>query len=86
MFIKYSEKISNKFFRWFLPNNAELNNFFSLIYYGNRIVTSSLLLRKYIFDSIDGFEVAPYFKAIEDLDLLLKMSINGFKFHDLQKD
>jgi glycosyltransferase involved in cell wall biosynthesis len=84
MILQFNETITKKVLGAFSPVNNGLDDFFSLIYNGNRIITSSLVLRKKVFDTIDGFEEAPDFKAIEDLDLLLKMSIKGFKFHNLQ--
>ena len=85
MYIKNDNILTKKIIGKFKPNNSKLSNFFNLIYNGNNIITSSLVIKKSCLLEVGFFDERKELFAIEDLDILLKLFLSNFKIFNLNK-
>ena len=60
--------------------NKEQLSYFQLLFRGNCISTSSVLIKKKCIDQVGGFNEDPQMVTAEDYDLWLRMAKNNFSF------
>ena len=85
MYIKNDNRLTKKIIGKFKPNNSKLLNFYNLIYNGNKIITSSLVIKKSCLLEVGFFDERKDLFAIEDLDILLKLFLSDFKIFNIKK-
>ena len=85
MYIKNANGFTNKIIGKFKPNNLKFSNFYNLIYNGNKIITSSLVIKKSCLLEVGLFDERKELLAIEDLDILLKLFLFNFKIFNINK-
>jgi glycosyltransferase involved in cell wall biosynthesis len=82
--------ISNKFnnsqiIGKYIPDNELYNNFKKLLYNGNKIALSSIVVKKKHLTRVGHFSEDKRYIGIEDFDLYLKLSLLNIKFKFLNK-
>jgi glycosyltransferase involved in cell wall biosynthesis len=81
----YFSSNSGKTIGKYSPDNSILGNFHKLLYSGNKIILSSIVIKKNLLLKVGLFSENKEFIAIEDYDLLLKLGLNNTKFYCLPK-